>query len=115
MALAFRPCPGMPGVTMRFVDDVEPGRPQPLAQFGADGIGDAAHFLHSSDLWPHADRDGQRCQRAEAALPVSLLDCRGDACQAPRISSYLQHEPRSPREPDRPAATAADADVRASG
>ena len=43
MRLTLRPSAHMPGVAMRFVRDVQPGRSEPGRQLLANGVGNARH------------------------------------------------------------------------
>jgi hypothetical protein len=48
MAFALGSRAGMAGMTVRFVDDIETRRTQPFAKFGANHVGDAAHWIPKS-------------------------------------------------------------------
>src|SRR5260370_29741033 len=116
MAFAFFTRAGMAGMAMGLVDNVEPSRVQPGAQFRADRLGDAAHRVVPASMVkrPEADSLAGPCQRPtdpqgtlsrgergqrNGDAASSSQPCGSDACQPWRISPYSCDEPRSPREP----------------
>jgi len=96
MALAAGPRPGMAGMTVRFIDNIEADRVQRLGEFGAQPLDDARRF--GGTHWPKLKTRGHivNCDAAMAVLRlpplVSALSAQHTIGMARFLRSKL-HDP----------------------